>query len=135
MKKLLSAGLLLGAAAIAGACFYDEPAATPAPMVPAAAGVLSPAQAAIILSGARCDREARCNTIGPMAQYANRDHCLGVMRADAEQNLRGCGYGVKERALHACVIEIRTQACGGIVNPLEWFERLVTCQSSNLCLR
>jgi hypothetical protein len=135
MKKLLSA-CLLGLPAAAGACFYgEEPAAAPTPMRPAAAGVLSPAQAATILSEARCDREARCNAIGPTAQYANREHCASVMRTDAEQNLRGCGYGIKDRELHACVVQIRNQGCGGLVNPLDWFERLVACQSSNLCLR
>jgi hypothetical protein len=136
MKKLPVAGMLLGAAALAGACYYgDEPAARPAPMVPAAAGVLSPPHAASILSEARCDREARCNRIGPMAQYSTIDHCLSVMRADVEQNLRGCGYGVKQRELYSCVAEIRNHACGGLVSPFDWFERMVTCQSSNLCLR
>ena len=139
MKHLGSFGIALGALWLAGGCFYDEPAAAPPPqppaMVPASGGVLTTAQAASLMSEASCDREARCNGVGPGTRYPTRDSCLSVVYNDSMQNFQACRYGVKERELHMCRSEMYNQACGGLTTPLDWFGRLLTCRAANLCLR
>jgi hypothetical protein len=134
MKKALSAGILLGAGVLASACIYEEEPAAPAPMVPASGRVLSPQQAVAMLSEARCDREARCNGIGPNAAFMNRQHCAQVMGQDLSANLSSCHYGVKDRAVQACALEISNAGCSPYINPLEWFDRVVTCRTQTMCL-
>lgn len=137
MRKTLAFAVLLGASSSAGACIYDdEPAAAPAPaMVPAAGGVVPAYQAAQVIGEARCNREARCNNIGPAAAFASWEHCVSVLRNDAQRNLGACSYGVKDRELRACVSEIQAHACSSFVSPLDWFERSIACSAGNLCLR
>jgi len=134
MKKALAHGVALAAGWLAAGCFYtDEPAAQP-PMVPASGGVIDTYYAATVISEARCNHEAKCNGIGPTARYTSFDHCMSVLHADALGKFQGCRYGVKDPALRQCVQEIRTQVCGGLVAPIDWFERSVVCRVSQLCL-
>jgi hypothetical protein len=139
MRTLSRTALLVVPALLIVSCFYErEPAPAPQappPLTPAAGMVLSSTQAASVLAEARCDREARCNNIGPAAQYTTRDQCLFVMYDDSQRNLSGCRYGVKERELHGCVNEIRQQVCGPIVGPFEWFSRLIACRAAQICLQ
>ncbi len=134
-------GLVVGAALLAGACFHEEqPAPPPAypqppPMLPASGAVLSTSQAANVLSAATCDREARCNGIGPGVRYPTYDECRRVNYDAAMRNFQACPYGVKDRELAACRSEIETHACGGLLSPLEWFQRSITCRTTNICLR
>src|SRR5688572_4934356 len=135
MKRKLTALLVCTTIGYASACFYsDEPAAPPPAMVPASAGVYNTHQAATVLAEARCDREARCNSIGPPAHYSTRAHCMSVVHQDASRNFQGCGYGVKQRELFTCATEIRNAACGGLLGPLDWLEQSLVCRSANLCL-
>jgi hypothetical protein len=137
MSKLALPAAALSAIAL-GACYED---ATPAPppqppvMVPASGVVLSPAQASSILGAATCDREARCNGIGPGARYGTYDQCVGINYQQAMQSFQTCEYGIKDRELRACHAEVQQHACGGPLGSLEWFQRAVTCRTANLCLR
>jgi hypothetical protein len=106
-----------------------QPALTPA----AASGTLTTDQAAAVIAEASCEQQARCNGIGPSSRFVNRDHCLGVMRADAYGSLGLCRQGVKDRELRACVNEINFSACGGPAAPLGWFRRGLMCRAANLC--
>lgn len=134
MKKLIAAGVLVGATVLAASCSFESaPPATP--MAPASAGALSREQAAELVAQARCDRELRCQGIGPGARFATLPDCLTVMRRDSTQNFASCRFQVKERELRACMQAMQAQPCGAVANPFEWFARLTTCRTDNLCLR
>jgi hypothetical protein len=81
---------------------------------------------------ARCDREARCNDVGPDRQYASMDACASKIRADWRDDLTftECPGGVDARELNDCMQEIRDERCG---NPFDTLGRVVACRSSELC--
>jgi hypothetical protein len=111
-------------------------AVAPRPMLPAAApGTVQRGQAVDVLAQARCNRELRCDGIGSGRLYPSPAECLSVMRWDAQQNLASCRYDVKGRELYACAGAVDSQPCGLLANPLEWFTRLTSCRSDNVCVR
>jgi hypothetical protein len=131
MNKVLA----ICAGGLSVACFYtEERAPAPPPMAPASGAVVDTIAASGVIGEARCDHEARCNGFGPSPRYSNFDHCMSVTREESMRRFGGCRYGVKDRELGQCVYEIRTQACGGVVAPLDWFERSFVCRVDRLCL-
>ncbi|AKU94292.1 hypothetical protein AKJ09_00956 [Labilithrix luteola] len=83
---------------------------------------------------ARCEREAACNNIGADKHYATREVCTGEVRAKTGSELRAsdCPGGVDSKQLDTCVDSIRKESCD---NPIDSIARLMSCRSSDLCLR
>jgi len=120
--------VLLAVAALFAACEHgaeSEPPLTPA------AGLSPETQAAVDrIAVARCDREQRCNAVGPHAEYETRDKCVSVMSSDALEELFGCRNGIKSDELEKCVGLIAHEDCGG---PIDRLERWVQCRAAALC--
>lgn len=83
---------------------------------------------------ARCEREAACNNIGTDKHYATREICTGEVKAKTGSELRAsdCPGGVDSKQLDKCVDSIRKESCD---NPIDSMARLISCRSSDLCLR
>jgi hypothetical protein len=132
--RVLSATVLFGALALFTACIYEQKTAEPAQMTPASSTPMRNQRAARLLSEARCDYEARCNRIGPNAEYASRQHCLNVAHDDAAKKLEDCRYGVKQYELSSCLSDIRNQDCGGVSERIDAVGRSVACRAGRICL-
>jgi hypothetical protein len=92
----------------------------------------SPAVARIV--AARCEREVRCNNVGTRKKYPNRVDCATRIRDEKRDtiNEKDCPGGIDAKHLDDCLAEVRDEACR---NPLVSISRLVSCRSSNLCLK
>jgi hypothetical protein len=127
--------LLSGSAALAiSACGGSEP-----PMVPAAQVVpaYSPRDAAEIMAAARCDREQRCNNVGPSREYQNREHCMHVFRTDAANELtkdEDCARGIKSEDLSECSSQLRGRSCSTVGGAFESLGSSMSCSSGELCM-
>jgi hypothetical protein len=94
---------------------------------------MSTADAADMLSQARCDYEVRCNRVGPTATYASREHCLDANRNESQSKFESCRHDVKRSEMRKCVDEIRTEGCAGLDQVVDLFERAATCRTGRLC--
>lgn len=131
--KATNSGLVIAAMVLSGACVVDR-RNTPPPQNAARGATMTPADAADMLSEARCDYEAKCNKIGPSATYANRDHCVNVTRNESASRFSSCRYGVKSRDVQSCADEMRGEDCGGVGSVVDVFERAAACRTGKLCL-
>jgi len=102
----------------------------PEPLVPAARTVGAIEQAIDDVSVARCDYEERCNHVGVDMRYADRKHCMNVMRYDAQQDLDQCRSGVDQDDLRECVTEIANEDCAG---PFRRLGEYKACHMDDLC--
>jgi hypothetical protein len=91
---------------------------------------INPSNALDRLVAARCDREVRCNNVGPKEKFASRAECVAKYRDDRrdEINADKCPGGVDENELEECVHAIRSESCG---NPFGHSD----CRTGNLCLK
>jgi hypothetical protein len=85
------------------------------------------------LAASRCDREARCNNVGPNGNYTSRQDCITRIERDTRDdlNVRECPGGIDGTRLQRCLTEIRTEECGHVLDKLE---RVAECRSGALCL-
>jgi hypothetical protein len=97
-------------------------------------GSTSTPSAVVSLATARCDREVKCQRIGPTEKYNNRSDCLADMDRPERLALssEACPGGISEQGLASCLQSIRDERCD---QRLEGLSRLPSCRSSNLCLR
>lgn len=102
----------------------------PQPLVPASGTVHTVAQAVDDISSARCDYEQRCNHIGSQMRYASRQHCMNVMRSEAEQNLNQCQGGLDHDDVRECLTQIENHDCSGTFSGLAEYKE---CRLDNLC--
>jgi hypothetical protein len=134
LKTACTTAVLTFAALIAAACGHDEPE----PMTPASQMEprLSPIQAVDAITNARCDHELKCGNIAAAEDFQSRDHCLQVMRADANDELSDsdCRDGVAQRELQECLSEIANEDCGGVASVLDDVDTFISCRSGSLCL-
>ncbi|HVJ15565.1 MAG TPA: DUF6184 family natural product biosynthesis lipoprotein [Polyangiaceae bacterium] len=86
----------------------------PGPMVPAAGTTQAIDKGIMDLANARCDRQQRCNNIGPNAKYSSRDHCMSVQGGEARDKLQGCTHGVDQDDMRQCLTAIQNQDCSGL---------------------
>ena len=79
---------------------------------------------------AHCDREERCDQIGPDAKYGTRAACLQRIRRDWHELLSSdeCRAGVSKPALEQCLAELHAERCG---DPFDTLARRRTC--SDVC--
>jgi len=134
MKTVKTLALVLSIGTVFGACASSEkevmtPASSVAPRT-------TPAAAAEQIAAARCDREARCNDVGPSKEFQNREHCLQVMRKDASDKLADddCPNGIANRDLQGCLSDIGSENCGGVSLPFAKLDSMMACRQSHLCL-
>lgn len=125
--------LLTAAVLVLGACektkTEDERAKTEP--VNAATTENGPAISSII--EARCDREGRCENIGPDKHFLTRAACVEHVRDKSQNklNAKECPGGVDAKALDSCLKQIKDEDCG---DPIETVERVATCNSVDLCV-
>jgi hypothetical protein len=72
--------------------------------------------------------------VGTKEKYASRVECVTRMREDKRDDIneKDCPGGIDKKALNACILAIRDEACG---NPLDTISRLVACRSTRICLK
>jgi hypothetical protein len=94
----------------------------------------TPVSALANISAARCDRESRCNNIGPKGKYRSRAACVADLQRDKRDDINSdvCPGGVREKELTDCLAAIRDEDCG---NPLDTIARLNACRTGNLCVK
>jgi hypothetical protein len=107
-------------------CQHKEPE----PLTPAARTIGASEQAIDDVSMARCDYEQRCNHVGFEMRYADRKHCMNVMRYDAQQDLDQCRDGVNQDDLRECMMEIANEDCAG---PFRRLGEFAACHMDDLC--
>ena len=81
----------------------------PAPVIAGTEG--DDSSSAIVL--ARCNREARCNTVGEDKEYATEEDCIARLKPNTEQELEasGCPRRIPPAPLGACMEAIRKESC------------------------
>lgn len=84
------------------------------------------------IAGARCDREAKCNNIGPDKKYPSDDSCEDTIRADWANDLNAydCPGGVVDKELEECLNAIRNEDCN---SPFDTLGRVSECMASQIC--
>lgn len=102
----------------------------PEPLVPAAGTVRAVERATEDISTARCDHEQRCKRIGSDMAYSDREHCLNVMRSEAQQNLNQCHAGLDQDDLRECLTQIANEDCSGVFAGLAAYK---ACRLDDLC--
>jgi hypothetical protein len=101
---------------------------------PTEMGKMTPAGAAASIAGARCDREVRCNKVGPNESYKSRGECVAKMQADESHSMSGtsCPGGINEGNLNRCLKAIHEEECG---HPLDVLSRLESCKTDAICIK
>ena len=84
------------------------------------------------IADARCERETRCDNVGPGKQWASAEACRGDLMAKNRDELKAseCPGGIVKKELDECLTEIRNETCN---SPLDTIGRLAACRSSDLC--
>jgi hypothetical protein len=84
------------------------------------------------IADARCDREQHCENIGPDKKYATRDLCEGEVRNDWSDDLNGfdCPNGIVDAELDKCLLAIREDDCGSVLDALD---RFTSCTVADIC--
>jgi len=122
----ISALSALSVIGLFSACSKDKPE----PLVPAAGTVEAVERATNDIANARCDREQRCNRIGPEGEYADRNHCMNVMTQKAREDMNQCHGGVDQEDLRQCLTEIANKDCSGIFADIGEYK---ACGMDDLC--
>ena len=121
--------------AAAGCSRNNEPAPV-APNNPSVssdqANVATTRSARESIAESRCQREQKCNNVGPEKKYSSADDCLVRIRNDWKDDLnaRECPGGINRAQLDECLTKIRTEDCG---NPFETLSRIVECRVGQIC--
>jgi hypothetical protein len=86
------------------------------------------------LASARCEREARCDNIGPNRRYVSRDGCMTQLKGEEMNALTAssCPSGIDQPQLDRCVAEVRGERCENILDSID---RLANCNTNSLCSR
>ena len=89
-------------------------------------------QAIQSITGARCERETRCNNVGQGKTWATAEACRADLLAKNRNELREseCPVGIVQKELDECLADIRNEKCD---NPLDTIGRLAACRSSDMC--
>lgn len=85
---------------------------------------------AALLAVMRCQREVRCDQIGPNKKYPSLEVCQSMMLEDASRELEKCPSGMDQEKVEECAAAIDTKGCELPGNTLSEFEE---CRSVSLC--
>jgi hypothetical protein len=85
------------------------------------------------ITGARCDREVRCDQVGANKRFETRDICARDEGNKTQAELRpaDCPNGVDEKKLQSCLDAISKQDCAKLVTSLQSVDE---CKTATLCL-
>jgi hypothetical protein len=122
-----SASLLRGCVLLLGAGCARE--ASEPVMTPASRTEPSAEWATEQVTAARCDRELRCDTIGPEKEYPTRENCMRSLWSTAYAELDACYDGVDSNQLNKCLDEISGKSCGEFR-----LQAYPSCQLADLCV-
>jgi len=94
----------------------------------------TPANAVASMAAARCERQVRCNNIGPNETYKTRGECVAKLQNEkaGSINAKECPGGINEANLDRCLKALRDEQCG---SPLGTLGRLEACKTDGLCLK
>src|SRR5258708_25439282 len=94
----------------------------------------APAGAVAGIAAAECDRQVRCNKIGPNETYKTRGECVSKTEHDKTEgiNPKACPHGINEANLNRCIQAIRNEGCG---SPTGALERLEACKTDGMCMK
>lgn len=134
MKALMGMFCLVAAGGLTASCSMsdDVPAASPELEARTTA-----AEAANRVAAARCEREQKCENIGPEKRHASVEQCLSSVHEGMDRELGGdedCKKGVLMSDLEQCLSETREQDCSGPAEAINAIGRAKQCSSSDLCL-
>lgn len=84
------------------------------------------------ITAARCDREARCDNIGPDRDYASAQACEDQVRGQWSNDLNQyeCPNGIVQSQLDECLTAIRNEDCSSV---LDTVGRWSQCMASQIC--
>lgn len=133
--KMMSA--IVGVVCFAGlvaACASDRE--TPRP--PKAMTERVSASAAVDrVAEAACERQQRCEHIGPTEKYQNANHCLLTEKETIGRELANdsdCKNGVSTRDLDQCISQIQSESCSGVGMAFDEMRKSMKCGSNDMCL-
>jgi Family of unknown function (DUF6184) len=103
-------------------------------------GPLDPAErftpdvALIKLVTAQCNRELRCETLGPGEKYTSRADCIAKLETERgnQINATNCPREVGGDALRSCLMALENDSCDSAIASTA---RTNACQLSNLCVK
>jgi Family of unknown function (DUF6184) len=84
------------------------------------------------ITSARCEREQRCDNVGPGKKWESEGECETKTRAEWREDLNKyeCPQGIVQAELDECLVNIREESCG---NPFDTIARAVQCNASDIC--
>jgi hypothetical protein len=102
----------------------------PARSEPSAGAATTSATASI--ADSRCERELRCENVGPDKKYSSMQDCKDRITTDwrDDLNARECPGGINRAELEECLAEIRNEDCA---NPFDTLSRVAACTVGQLC--
>ncbi len=89
------------------------------------------------VAAAACERQQRCEHIGPTEKYQNASHCLLSEKETIGRELADdadCKNGVSTRDLDQCVAQIQSESCMGVGMAFDEMRKAMKCGSSDMCL-
>ncbi len=107
-----------------------EPTLTPASRTESGERATGVERATEEIAAARCERELRCDNVGPNETYTSREDCMRSLWIDTYDELSACEDGVQRRQLDACLDEIRARDCGMVAR----LDAYPACRLDKLCL-
>ncbi len=87
---------------------------------------------------AECDRELKCNNVGPSQKFSDMEHCARVKTYEISTDFTKeseCRNGVATTSLEECIQRTAAQTCDGLSSVITNMERAGACGSSDLCLQ
>lgn len=132
---------LVGLVAVAlAACSKNEPTPAAGPIGAsdrAMAARASVAQATPQIAAAECERETKCNNVGPSMKFSSLEHCKSVKTEELLEDFNDdadCKNGISQKDLDECIAKTTAQTCSGPSSVLSNIERSAECGSKDLCM-
>jgi hypothetical protein len=97
-------------------------------------GKTTPSAALASLAAADCDREVRCNNVGPNKHYPSREVCIAMVQNDKGKKVsaQACPGGINEGNLNECLKSLRKDSCGNFGDTLS---RAEACKLDGICVK
>jgi hypothetical protein len=99
-------------------------------MTPASGTASSVERASEDVTAARCDREARCDHVGPEEDFTSREDCMRSLWSDTYSALSACDSGIERQPLQQCIAAIGSDDCKNVLGRLDGYP---ACKLVELC--
>jgi hypothetical protein len=113
----------------------QPPAVGGGPTEPGAAHTpATPTSAVSSFAAAECDRQVRCNKVGPNQTYKSRSDCINKQQSDKHKSINDkvCTGGINEGNLNRCIQAINEEGCG---DPMMSVPRQEACKTDGICVK